>query len=119
MTPFPLRNQYFPNAKVSVLSNATQLDKPAVFSALLKVDNPILKLDSAFDKTARILDRPVSPSYSIRKQVDKMKKFKGRLVVQTIFIRGQYEGDIFDNTTDVEVSAWIELIREISPQSVS
>jgi len=113
-----LRDLYFPKAKVSVLSNATQLDKPSIFSALLKVENPILKLDSAFDETVRILDRPNSTTYSVRKQVDKMKTFKGKLIIQTLFIRGSYEGKSFDNTTDVEVTAWIELIREIAPESV-
>lgn len=113
-----LRNQYFPKAKISVLSNATQLDRLDVVSALLKVENPILKLDSAFDETARILDRPVSSSYSIRQQVELMKTFKGRLIVQTLFTKGVHEGKTFDNTTEAEVSAWIELIREIAPKSV-
>jgi len=113
-----LRNHYFPKAKVCVLSNATQLDKPSIFSALLKVENPILKLDSAFDETVRMLDRPNSPSYSIRKQVEKMKTFKGKLIIQTLFTRGKFEGQTFDNTTEKEVTAWIELIREIAPESV-
>ncbi|MDD4922400.1 MAG: radical SAM protein [Bacteroidales bacterium] len=113
-----LRNKYAPKAKVSVLSNATQLDKPKVLAALLKVENAILKLDSAFDETVRILDRPTSPSYSVRGQVEKMKALKGHLIIQTLFTRGQYEGQAFDNTTDTEVSAWIDLIREIAPESV-
>ena len=113
-----LRNQYFPKAKVSVLSNATLLDKPKVHAALLKVENPILKLDSAFDETIRILDRPVSSSYSVKGQVEKMKTFHGRLIIQTLFTRGQYEGQTFDNTTEAEISAWIELLREIAPESV-
>ena len=113
-----LRDQYFPKAKVSVLSNATQLDKSKVFTALLKVDHAILKLDSAFDETIRIMDRPVSKSYTVRQQVDRMKAFKGQLIIQTLFTRGQYENNFFDNTTNAEVSAWIELIREIAPESV-
>lgn len=113
-----LRNTYFPKAKVSVLSNATQLDKPNVFQALLKVDNPILKLDSAMDETVRILDRPNSSTYSVRQQVDRMKQMNGKLIIQTLFIRGYYEGQTFDNTTDAEISAWILLIQEIKPESV-
>ena len=57
-----LRTQYFPNAKVSVLSNSTMASKPAVVEALLKVDNNILKLDSALPHTFRLLNRPVSPN---------------------------------------------------------
>ena len=113
-----LRNQFFPNAKVSVLSNATGLDKPSIFNALLKVDNAILKLDSAIDETVRILDRPTSEAYSVRHQVDRMKALKGKLIIQTLFTRGEYKGQSFDNTTEEEVSAWIELIQEIGPESV-
>lgn len=113
-----LRNHFFPKAKVSVLSNATQLDNPTIFSALLKVENAILKLDSAFDETVKIMDRPISASYSIRHQVEKMKAFNGKLIVQTLFSRGQYEGLSFDNTSEKEIQAWIELIREIKPESV-
>ncbi len=113
-----LRDRFFPNAKVSVLSNATGLDKPTTFEALLKVDNAILKLDSAFDDTIRILDRPNSSAYTVRKQVDRMKAFKGKLIIQTLFTRGQYQGQTFDNTTEKEVSAWIGLIQEIQPESV-
>ena len=39
-----LRDNYFPNAKVSVLSNSTFIHRPAVFEALNKIDNNILKL---------------------------------------------------------------------------
>ena len=41
-----LRDKYFPNAKVSVLSNATLIGRKAVAQALMKVDNPILKIDA-------------------------------------------------------------------------
>ena len=113
-----LRDRFFPNAKVSVLSNATGLDKPSIFEALLKVDNAILKLDSAIDETVRILDRPTSAAYTIRHQVDRMKAFKGKLIIQTLFTKGQYKGQSFDNTTEEEVSAWIDLMQEIAPESV-
>lgn len=113
-----LRDTYFPNAKVSVLSNATGLDKASIFDALLKVDNAILKLDSAIDETVRILDRPNSEAYTVRQQVERMKAFKGKLIIQTLFTRGEYKGQRFDNTTQEEVSAWIELIQEIAPESV-
>jgi len=113
-----LRDRFFPNAKVSVLSNANGLDKPTIFEALLKVDNAILKLDSAIDETVRILDRPMSSAYTVRHQVERMKAFKGKLIIQTLFTKGQYKGQSFDNTTEEEVSAWIDLIQEIAPESV-
>lgn len=113
-----LRDRFFPKAKVSVLSNATGLDKASTFEALLKVDNAILKLDSAIDETVRILDRPSSLNYTVRHQVERMKAFRGKLIIQTLFTRGEYKGQSFDNTTEEEVTAWIKLIQEIGPESV-
>lgn len=113
-----LRNQFFPKAKVSVLSNATQIDKPEIHHALLKVDQAILKLDSAFDETIRILNRPTSKAFTVRQLVEKMKTFDGKLIVQTLFVRGVYKSEVFDNTTEKEVTAWIDLIKEIKPESV-
>ena len=113
-----LRNRYFPKAKVSVLSNATRMSVPAVHAALLKVDNNILKLDSAFDETVRLIDQPQDKHYSVKDIVEGMKSFDGNLIVQTMFVRGSHEGRFFDNTTNEEVAAWAELIREIKPRQI-
>lgn len=113
-----LRNELFPNAKVSVLSNATTIHKPLIFDALLKVDNAILKLDSAIDETVRTLDRPNSPGYTVAGQIERLKAFKGKCIIQTLFTRGIYNGQSFDNTTEKEVSAWINALKEIAPESV-
>lgn len=113
-----LRNAYYPEAKVSVLSNATQMDNPRVHAALLKVDNNILKIDGAFDATIRLINQPASAAYSIRRVVDGMKSFNGRLIVQTMFVRGEHNGVRVDNTTPEEVAAWRDLMREIRPHQI-
>ncbi len=112
-----LRDEIAPAAKVSVLSNATQISRPEVRRALLKVDNNILKLDSAFDKTVRLMNNPAG-NYSVADTVRDMKLFEGRLIVQTMFLRGDFRGEHIDNTTDEELSAWLHLIAEISPSQV-
>ena len=112
-----LRDALCPSARVSVLSNATMIGRPEVRRALEKVDNNILKLDSAFDETVRLVDNPAG-AYSIRETVENMKLFGGRLIVQTMFLRGEHDGKTVDNTTEREVSAWLELVREIAPRSV-
>lgn len=112
-----IRDNYAPSAKVSVLTNGTMLKKESVRRALSKVDNNIVKLDSAFDETVRLVDRPKG-AYSVRQTVEAMKLFDGRLIVQTMFLRGTLEGRQVDNTTEREVSAWLSLIEEIGPRSV-
>lgn len=112
-----LRDKLCPNAKVSVLSNATMLHRESVRRALGRVDNPILKLDSAFDKTAQLIDKPLG-NYSIASVVENMKLFGGRCIVQTMFLRGEFEGQRVDNATEEEISAWLKLVEEIAPRSV-
>lgn len=113
-----LRDRYFPNAKISVLSNGMHLNKRGVFEALRKVENPILKLDSAFDETVRLIDRPNSPGYSVAKQVALYQRFKGDFILQTLFVRGRFEGKEVDNTTDKEISAWLALVGALNPREV-
>ena len=113
-----LRDKLCPSAKVSVLTNASQLHRAGVHRALLRVDNPILKLDSAFDATVRVMDNPQSSSYSVRKIVEQMKTFEGQMILQTMFLRGTYEGHTIDNTSEEEVAAWLKLVDEIRPRQV-
>lgn len=112
-----IRNRLAPESKISVLSNATLIDRESVRRALLKVDNNILKLDSAFDDTVKIIDNPRG-NYSVAKTVEMMKLFKGKLIVQTMFLRGECNGQRVDNTTDIEVEAWLRTIEDIAPKSV-
>ncbi len=112
-----LRDRLCPSAKVSVLSNATRIGREDVRRALLRVDNNILKLDSAFDDTVRLVNMPAG-NYTVARTVELMKLFEGRLIVQTMFLRGTCDGRAIDNTTESEVSAWLRLVREIAPRSV-
>jgi len=113
-----LRDRYCPGAKVSVLSNSTRVHKPNIFNALLQVDNNILKFDSAFDNTVQRLDRPVGKQFTVKWQIEQLKKFEGNLIIQTMFLRGKLADGIIDNTTDEEVDAWLEALREINPKQV-
>lgn len=112
-----LRDALCPSAKVSVLSNATQLHRPEVCRALRRVDNNILKLDSAFDATVRRMNNPQG-NYSVERVVEQLCTFEGELIVQTMFLRGEVDGAPIDNTTEEEVSAWLALIERIRPKQV-
>ena len=112
-----LRDELCPAAKVSVLSNATQLHREDVRRALLRVDNNILKLDSAFDATVQLVNKPVG-SYSVGRTVEWMKLFEGQMILQTMFLRGEYMGQRVDNTTEEQVEAWLRLVKEIAPRQV-
>ena len=112
-----LRDKICPRAAISVLSNATRIGDGNIRKALLKVDNNILKLDSAFDETVRLIDNPQG-NYSVARTVEDLQKFHGKLIIQTMFLRGSYQNQVVDNTTEEEVAAWLRLIAEIAPQKV-
>ena len=113
-----LRDELCPSARVSVLSNATMLHRADVCRALARVDNNILKLDSAFDATARLMNGPQQPDYSVEKVAERIASFEGQAVVQTMFLRGEIEGVTIDNTTPEEVDAWLAMIERIRPRQV-
>ena len=108
-----LRNRYCPDAKVSVLSNATFIDRPGVHDALQKVDNNILKLDTVDAQYINKVDRPVG-EYDVQKVIEGMCSFNGHCIVQTMFMRG--EGVC--NTGDEFVAPWLDTLKTIAPQQV-
>jgi wyosine [tRNA(Phe)-imidazoG37] synthetase (radical SAM superfamily) len=112
-----LRNKIAPKAKVAVLSNATQIFNNKVFNALLLADDNIQKLDSGFENTIRIMDCPVG-NFNLAKTVSQLEKFNGKVIIQTMFLKGSFKGQSFDNTTEEEVVAWLKLISRINPSQV-
>lgn len=108
-----LRDKYYPDAVVSVLSNATLIGKESVFEALRKVDNPILKLDAATDELVQKINIP-APGYSVERVVEGLKKFSGDFVLQTMFLRS----DDFDTAASDALKVWMNVVREVRPREI-
>ncbi len=112
-----LRDRYFPEAKVSVLSNSTFLHKPEVFEALNKADYNILKLDTIDADYIRLVDRPTG-HYEIKEVMEHLKAFRGNVIIQTMFMKGKHGEQDVDNTSDRYVLPWLEAVKEIAPRQV-
>lgn len=112
-----LRDRLCPSAKVSVLSNATMIGRESVRRALARVDNNILKLDSAFEDTVRLVNNPCG-AYSVADVVANLRLFGGNFILQTMFLRGECNGVKVDNTTEQEVEAWLHIVEELKPRQV-
>ncbi len=112
-----LRDMYVPDARIAVLSNATTISNPLVKAALLKTDMNILKLDSAFDSTIKIHNQP-KINLSAEQLINNLIGFNGNVIIQTLFLRGTYNGITIDNTTDIEIKAWLKAIERINPTEV-
>jgi len=112
-----LRNKYFPKAKIAVLSNSTGISKASVRDALMKVDQNILKLDSAFDLTIKKHNQPAG-NIDAGKLISDLSLFKGRLIIQTLFVRGIHNGVTIDNTTGEELDAWLAALKKTQRSAV-
>jgi wyosine [tRNA(Phe)-imidazoG37] synthetase (radical SAM superfamily) len=112
-----LRNQYCPEAKVSVLSNATMIHRQTVHDALMQVDNNILKLDTIDPLYINKVDHP-NGTYDVDAIIDRMKAFNGHLIIQTMFMRGDCNGESVDNTGEEYVAPWLEAVKDIKPHQV-
>lgn len=112
-----LRNSLAPSAKIAVLSNSSTINNPSIKAALLKVDMNILKLDSAIDETIRIHNQP-RVKISVEELIENLSSFEGHVIIQTLFLRGRYNGRVIDNTTPEEIDAWLKAIARIKPEEV-
>ena len=112
-----LRNQYCPSAKVSVLSNSTMIHRKQVHDALMKVDNNILKLDTVDPIYINKVDHP-NGTYDVKAIIERLKAFKGHVIIQTMFMRGECKGESVDNTGEEYVAPWLEAVEQIAPQMV-
>lgn len=108
-----LRDEYYPDAKISVLSNATRLGRDSVFLALRKVDNPIMKIDAPTDELAARINQPQC-DYSVRQVVEDLRRFEGDFVLQTMLLRGPD----FDSASPEVLDGWMRIVRDLRPREI-
>ncbi|MBO5658955.1 MAG: radical SAM protein [Duodenibacillus sp.] len=112
-----IRDRYFPNATVCLLTNATNILKPSVRRAVESIDRACLKLDSVDIDYVRFVNRPTCV-YRLDELLEAMRSIGKKCVIQTMFLKGTWEGQCVDNTGEVAVQAWLEAIRTINPNGV-
>ena len=112
-----VRNRYFPSARIVVLSNATMLHQAKVVAALKKIDQAVLKLDSARNPTMQLIDGP-QMSLTVEQIVERLHNFGHEYTLQTLFLTGSHNGQIVDNTTPEELDAWLEKVAYLRPRDV-
>lgn len=108
-----LRGRYYPEAAVSVLSNATRAHIPEVFEALRKVDNPIMKIDAPTAELAARINNP-APGYDPLKVADALRGFGGNFVLQTMFLKSSD----FDSSSPEVLDGWMQIVRDLRPREI-
>lgn len=111
-----LRNKYFPKAKIALLTNSTTLESPKIQRTLEKIDQSILKLDSVIESTVELLNCPIGKFY-LGKTIQRLKLMSSP-IIQTMFVKGTYKGQIVNNATEKELVPWLKTLSEIKPALV-
>jgi len=112
-----LRDEYFREAKVAVLSNGTMIHKDKVFEALSRADRIMLKLDSAIEETYALINAHPK-GFGLQKLINNLERFKGNFIIQSLFLTGKRDGIRIDNTAEEELAAWIEMLDKLNPLEV-
>jgi len=112
-----LRDTYYPKTVVTCLSNATQLAKEEVALALKKIENPILKLDAVSEPLFQLINKPTFP-ISVEEIIQQLHRFNGNFILQTLFFKGEVEGQYFNNASEPHLSLWFKIVRELHPRKV-
>ncbi|MGM9760021.1 MAG: radical SAM protein [Parabacteroides sp.] len=112
------RDRFFPNAKIAVLSNSTQLHREEVFQALNRIEDNIMKLDSVLDSRIRKINAPNSPAFSFEKLMEGLCRFQGNVIIQTMFLKGTVHGEAVNNMTEPEIAGWLKALEQIRPKQV-
>ena len=50
--------------------------------------------------------------------IENLAGFNGKVIIQTLFLRGTHNGKVVDNTTPAEIGAWLKAIERINPSEV-
>lgn len=108
-----LRNWYYPNSKITVLSNATRVHLPEVFKALCKVDNPTMKIDAPTNELVEKINHP-APGYDVNRVVEALKLFNGNFILQTMFLRSKN----FDSSNPEVLNGWMDIVRTLRPREI-
>lgn len=112
-----LRDTYYPKAVITCLSNSTRIYREDIREALMKIENPILKLEAGSEHLFQLIDRPTFP-VTLSDIIQWLTLFGGKLIIQTLLFKGKIDGETFDNSSGEEFRLLMDHIVKINPRSV-
>ena len=112
-----LRDKYYPKTAITCLSNATQLANKNVFTALQKIENPILKLDAVTDLLFQLINKPTI-DISVNEVIKQLQQMHGNFILQSLFFKGEMDGKPFNNAAEPHLSLWIDVVKQLQPRKV-
>ena len=110
-----IRDSLLPGARVALLSNATTICDARIREAILRIDDPILKIDAGEEETWRMVNRP-DPAISFDEIIARLGSMEG-IIVQSMFFAGD-GGRVPGNAGEAEVGAWLDVVERVAPRLV-
>ncbi|MHA1754432.1 MAG: radical SAM protein [Candidatus Odinarchaeia archaeon] len=115
-----IRDKYYPKAKLTLITNSSNLNKPDISKCLRNFDHVIAKLDTAINESFHKINRPSDPNLDVKEIIETLKSLSGkikRLTIQVLLF------DVLDlkietNTTQRELLALRDAICYIKPDDV-
>lgn len=112
-----LRDKFFPQIKIAVLTNATRLDKPGISEALNMIEMPILKIDTLIQEDYEFVNGP-SGNLKIKKIVDLISQRFEAPIIQTMFFSVKTNDRNFDNTSEESITLYLDALQQLKPSEV-
>lgn len=120
-----MRDRYVPQAATTLLTNATQLRRPEVFAAVMKLTNPCLKLDAGTAEMRQLINRNIASSpngnegCSWEELIDNLIRFGNHGIIQTLLFDGlDDEGHVLSNITPEQFEPYLSILQRIRPRYV-
>lgn len=107
-----VRARRAPKAKLTLLSNASTLNRLDVIHSLPRFDVRCMKLDAGDATTFRLMN---AATVTLGRVIADLRTVD-RLTLQSMFVR-DLDG-VVDNTTPRAVKAWLDAVQQIRPHSV-
>jgi wyosine [tRNA(Phe)-imidazoG37] synthetase (radical SAM superfamily) len=109
---FHARDRFAPNAKLTLLSNGSTLNRPEVLTALARFDERCMKLDAGDATTFRLMN---GAPISLGRLIADLRAVS-RVMLQSRFVHDA--AGSADNTTPFAVDAWLGAVSRIRPLGV-
>lgn len=106
-----LRDRFYPDARLGVLSDASLIHKPRVKQALMELDDRYLKLDVASPEDFQAINKPLG-KFDWDRFVQELRVIPDK-VLQSLFVTGSY-----DNTSEAQIEKWVKLVSYVQPKAV-
>jgi wyosine [tRNA(Phe)-imidazoG37] synthetase (radical SAM superfamily) len=115
-----LRDEYFPEALVDMLTDSSTITDKTVFRALEELDSAYFKIDVGRQETFEAINRPAPGVLSLESIVDSIKELQdstGRVILQSLFFQS-ISGGGKDNTDSEEIREIAEKALYINPNEM-